>query len=203
MIVLENVDDLDQLEEKEQEYFRLYHPAFLGFNQMNTRLAENEFFWSYTHEAQFDEGDYVALCNTVLDDIHNIYKYKEYGFTMFNFKWAFIKQLPYSDGINTESIRAMKDNVNERLDRLREDLLSPEEKIMEIREKELSIELKKLKNEEREIENRKSELENSQIIPKAQKLFQDNKIKSNIAYQDFINSLLHDDEKAQKSFLKY
>lgn len=203
MIILENVNELDKLEQIEQEYFKLYHPAFFSFNQMNTRLAANDFVWSYNHEVQYNEESYVGLCDTVLDDIRNIYKYKKYGFTMFNFKWAFIKQLPYSDGKNIESIRTMIDNVNEQLDRLREDLLSPEEKITEARENELSIKLEELKIAEGEIVSGKRELENSQIIPKAQKLFKDNNIKSNISYQNFIDSLLCNDEKAQKSFLKY
>lgn len=203
MIILENVNELDKLEQIEQEYFKLYHPAFFGFNQMNTRLAVNNFIWGCKPEEPYNEDEYVALCDIVSDDICNIYKYKEYGFTLFNFKWAFIKQLPNTDGKNIESIRSMIDDVNERLDRLREDLLCPEEKIAEARENELDIKLKELRNVEGEIVSRKRELKNSLIIPKAQKLFEDNNIKSNTAYQDFLDSLLCNNEKAKKSFLKY
>ncbi|MFA9424477.1 MAG: GIY-YIG nuclease family protein, partial [Sedimentibacter sp.] len=203
MIILENVNELDKLDQKEQEYFKLYHPAFLGFNQMNTRLAVNIFGWSHKPETPHTEDEYVALCDTVSDDISNIYKYKEYGFTMFNFKWAFIKQLPYTDGKNIENIRTMIDNVNERLDRLREDLLCTEEKIAEARKNELYIKLKELRNVESKIFSIKEELINSQIIPKVQKLFEDNNIKSNTAYNDFVDSILYINEKTKNSFLNY
>lgn len=137
------------------------------------------------------------------DDISNIYKYKEYGFTLFNFKWAFITKLSYIDGKNIESIRSKLDDINERLKRLSEDLLSPEEKIREARKNELLIKRKELISEVGLLAIRLRELKDSLIIPKAQKLFKDNNIKSNISYQEFLDSLLSNNEKAKKRFMKY
>lgn len=203
MIILENVNELDKLDQKEQEYFKLYHPAFFGFNQMNTRLAVDKLGRGYNPEAPYNEDDYSALCDIVSDDISNIYKYKEYGFTLFNFKWAFIPKLPCIDGKNIESIRTKIDDINERINRLREDLMSPEEKIREARVNKLLIKLKELRSEEVVIARKERELKDSLITPKAQKLFKHNNIKSNIAYQDFLKSLICNNEKAKKRFLKY
>lgn len=151
----------------------------------------------------YTEEEYVSLCDTVSDDISNIYKYKEYGFTFFNFKWAFIKQLPYINDKDIENIQPMIDSVNERLDRLRENLLCLEEKIEEVSENELDIKLKELRNEKSKIVDSKREMINSRIVPKVKKLFEDNNIKSNTAYQDFLDSMLNNNEKSKKKFLNY
>ena len=203
MIILENVDDLDKLDQKEQEYFKLYHPAFFGFNQMNTRLEINRLGWGYNPEAPYTEDDYSTLCDIVSEDISNIYKYKEYGFTLFNFKWAFISKIPCIDGKNIEGIRTKIDEINDRISRLSEYLMSSEEKIREARKNELLIKLKVLRGEEGLIARKERELKESVITPKALSLFKDNNIKSNIAYQDFLESLLCNDGKAKNRFLKY
>lgn len=89
---------------------------------MNTKLVVNKLVLGHKPEVPYTEEEYVALCDTVSGDISNIYKYIEYGFTFFNFKWAFITQLPYINDKDKENIRNMIDSLNERLNRLREDI---------------------------------------------------------------------------------
>lgn len=203
MIILENVDDLDKLDQKEQEYFKLYQPAFFGFNQMNTRLEINRLGWGYNPEAPYTEDDYSTLFDVVSEDIANIYKYKEYGFTLFNFKWAFISKIPCTDNKNLEGIRTKIDEINNQINKLSEDLLSTEERIREDGKNEILIKLTELRKEEGIINRKNRELKENVITPRALKLFTDNNIKSNIAYQDFLDSLLNDDGKAKNRFLKY
>lgn len=94
--------------------------------------------------------------NVVLEDINNIIKYREYGYTLCNFKRAFIDRLPYANDRNIEnfeSIRQLIDDISFQLKSLREDILSSYELVAERKKKELEAKLDELRLREEELNN--------------------------------------------------
>lgn len=202
MIILEKAEE--DLEKKEQEYFKLYKPAFFGFNQLNTRIELIKYYSTYKRE--FTEHEYRTFCNVVEEDIKNLAKYKHYGYTMFNFRKAFIDDLSYADEKSIEgfeNIRTLIDDVNNKLKKLKEDILNLDDKISERREKALEIKLGELHSKKDELKDEKDNLTENIIKPKISNIFKDYKIRSEIAYQNFINSILQNNENARKEFIKY
>ncbi|WP_459481925.1 hypothetical protein [Clostridium saccharoperbutylacetonicum] len=202
MIILEKVEE--NLEEKEQEYFNIYKPAFFGFNQLNTRIEIMKYY--STNKRTFTEHEYIVFCNVVEEDIKNLAKYKNYGYTMFNFRKAFIDNLPYADEKNIDgfkNIRMLIGDINIKLKTLREDILNFEDMISEQREKELEIKLDELRSRKDELKNEKDDLMENIIEPKISDIFKEYKIRSEIAYQNFIDSILSNNEEARNKFIKY
>jgi len=202
MIILENVSK-DDLDKKEQEYFNVYKSAFFGFNQLNTRLEIIKYYFS---EKKFTEYEYCTFCNVVAEDIRNIIKYKDYGYTLFNFKRAFIDKLPYADDKNIENfknIRHLINDINFQLKRLREDIFNSNELGAEAKEKELQIKVRELRLIRNELYDKKNNLVENIIIPKIVGIFAEYRIRSSSVYKDFTNSLLLNNEDTKKKFLRY
>lgn len=82
MIILDEID-MEELEEKEQEYFRRLLPSFFGFNQLNSFLKSLPFRFSNTQMNEKDINDYLDL---IMEDIQGIHDHYDYGFTKFNFE---------------------------------------------------------------------------------------------------------------------
>lgn len=203
MIILENVEK-DDLDKKEQEYFKIYKPSFFGFNQLNTRLEIMKYYSTY--KRTFTEHEYRTFCNIVEEDIKNLYKYKDYGYTMFNFKKAFIDNLPYADEKNIEgfeNVSTIIDDVNIKLKKLKESILNSDDLISERREKELEIELEELRSKKDEVNDKKYNLMENIIEPKLSNIFKDYKIRSEIAHQNFRDSILQNNKNAREKFIKY
>ncbi|MCU4923973.1 excinuclease ABC subunit C [Bacillus cereus] len=89
MIILEETDEAD-LERKEQEYFQKLLPSFFGFNQLNSFLAGIKFKFKQDKLTKLEISNFLDICQK---DIDNIYSYYEYGFTQFNFKHAFSRDI--------------------------------------------------------------------------------------------------------------
>lgn len=84
MLVLEEVDK-ELLEEKEQEYFKNYFPAFFGFNQMNTILMAPIFASGSIYKKEY--------LNCLVEDSININNYFDYGFSKTNYALGFHKTI--------------------------------------------------------------------------------------------------------------
>lgn len=82
MVILDEID-MENLEEKEQEYFRRLLPSFFGFNQFNSFLKALPFRFSNTQMNEKEINDYLDL---IKEDIQGIHDYYDYGFTKFNFE---------------------------------------------------------------------------------------------------------------------
>ncbi|PGE68195.1 excinuclease ABC subunit C [Bacillus toyonensis] len=89
MIILEETDEAG-LERKEQEYFQKLLPSFFGFNQLNSFLANIKFKFKQDKLTKLEINNFLDICQK---DIDNIYSYYEYGFTQFNFKHAFRRDI--------------------------------------------------------------------------------------------------------------
>lgn len=90
MLILEEVEgDEELLDKREQYYFSKYYPAFLGFNQLNSRVE----FPKVAHA----KGDDVKkqrqkLIKYAKEDIKNIERFYGYGYTEFNYKYALFRK---------------------------------------------------------------------------------------------------------------
>ncbi|GGA74899.1 GIY-YIG nuclease family protein [Ornithinibacillus halotolerans] len=82
MIILDKAD-MENLEDKEQEYFRKLLPSFFGFNQLNSFLKSLPYRFSNTQMNEEEINDYMDL---IMEDIQGIHDYYNYGFTKFNFE---------------------------------------------------------------------------------------------------------------------
>lgn len=75
MVIIEETNNLD---EREEFYISKLYAPFFGFNQLNTRIEENK------------GTEITKLIEFVDSDIKNINKFFNYGFTEFNYRFAFI-----------------------------------------------------------------------------------------------------------------
>ncbi|QUW23612.1 excinuclease ABC subunit C [Sporosarcina sp. Marseille-Q4063] len=82
MVILDEIE-IDKLEEKEQEYFRRLLSSFFGFNQFNSFLKSLPFRFSNIQMNEKEINDYLDLFK---EDIQGIHDYYNYGFTKFNFE---------------------------------------------------------------------------------------------------------------------
>lgn len=82
MIILDEVE-MEKLEEKEQEYFRSLLPSFFGFNQFNSFLKSLPFRFSNTQMNEKETNNYLDI---VMEDIQGVHDFYEVGFTKFNFE---------------------------------------------------------------------------------------------------------------------
>jgi len=90
-VVLEYVDDTALLAEREHAYFSEYLPAFFGFNQLNSLT-----FYATIRNC-ICEKNVEQYYNYLIEDVENIDKYYNFGFTTFNFKYSFISELSYTE----------------------------------------------------------------------------------------------------------
>ncbi|WP_368901884.1 excinuclease ABC subunit C [Oceanobacillus oncorhynchi] len=86
MLILDEVE-IEKLEEKEQEYFRRLLPSFFGFNQFNSFLKSLPFRFSNTQMTEVEIRDYLDV---IMEDIQRIHVYYDYGFTKFNFEHSML-----------------------------------------------------------------------------------------------------------------
>ena len=90
MIILEELDNEDEINQKELEYINKYHSIFFGFNQLKTitewkKNIEKDIYYEYA-----------------IEDGKGILTYFEYGYTKFNYLKCFLKKenLEYPDELN-------------------------------------------------------------------------------------------------------
>ena len=86
MVILEECSP-DKLEEREQQYFSRYLPAFFGFNQINT-ISES---------IKIRDIGAEKYQKYVLEDGYNLLKYSGYGYSKFNYLHGYPKNAYKSD----------------------------------------------------------------------------------------------------------
>lgn len=216
MIILEEAP-AEELEEKEQEYFKIFKPAFFGFNQIKTRTE------SFKLKKIITEIEFRCYCKMVEEDISDFIKYKDYGYTVFNFKRAFIDELPDIEDSrveNSDKIRTLIREINQKLKGLRNKILSSdeveaeeriEEKVKELEEREEEFQdiVDNLEIKEDYIAKCKDDLINNIVKPKIDKVFSQYKVfseyktKHKDAYENFCASIIENDIEAKKKVIGY
>lgn len=111
MILLEEVPQ-EELDAKEQAYINRFLPSFFGFNQLNSVTQHPRFKGKTTEQI----ANYLPLLK---EDIENVYRYYDYGFTKFNFNYSMPKYLNFTIEDNPSVLAEMKE-TNELLDKLTE-----------------------------------------------------------------------------------
>lgn len=199
MIVLEELEEDNEkieelLEQKEQEYFSQYLPAFFGFNQINT-VAEGakEIFASLNENEKYAKSD--KLLRYELEDCKNFIKYFGYGYTKFNYYHCYPKAHIVEEN-DKEISYELKDKK----------ALLKSKYYDENRFKEYSDKLTKLEKKRegiiKNIENYKNQFEEI-YAPKIKECCKENKIGIIQKYKDIVNMLAYQNENSISDFKQY
>ena len=98
-IVLEYCNE-ELLEDKEQYYIQQLKSEYFGFNQLNVTTCGNKYYYSTIDNAKykFNKDYIIKYYKMVQDNCRFIKKYYQYGYTNFNYNYAF-----YSKEIKLET----------------------------------------------------------------------------------------------------
>lgn len=120
MIILDETEE--NLDELEKKYINEYLAPFFGFNQINTIFEYNKL--KSLDSNIISEDFWINYFNYVLDDVENIDKYYDYGYTKFNYLYAIpnefsFNQLGKFNIGNYDSVTNVIKKINNKIDVLK------------------------------------------------------------------------------------
>ncbi|UOQ84613.1 excinuclease ABC subunit C [Gracilibacillus salinarum] len=193
MVILDEINE-GKLEDKEQEYFREFMPSFFGFNQFNSLLKSFPFQFSNTQMNEEEIRNYLDL---IIEDTQGIQTYYDYGFTKFNFEHS----MPTPKSL---------DYLSQRKKQWSKDTLLKFEKVnSELYE--LYKQYKPDYDEIRPLIDKKDKLYGNYVVARVEfgraldafkrdinKVFRKQKLYSEKAKENFINSVIHEENSDYK-----
>lgn len=197
MIIVEETE-IENLFQKEEEYFQLLLPSFFGFNQLNSFLKSQSFGFQSTRLDDTQINEYLDL---LIEDVNCIYSYYEYGFTRFNFEHSFPKDISFllniSESFNKKTSIKF-DNVNSKMQNLLKSQTTNFDELQILTENEKKSRISYIVAERDYHDNLKL------LEEEVKKKFKELKFYSEKAINNFITSINDDtNPKYKEDFYKY